>query len=1139
MVTLTRSKRRELTNVVSKPKKAILPSINDSLSGATTQAPPTPRTSSFSHTQSIEPVLSYSQQCVEDKRNCNDETTDQMIAYCKTHITKWSESEWNRVLVSGFSLHLESQTYGRLGMMKLIDLLFELISCDRATFSATSLIVQVARFGSNYLYTVCDRILELEGKTTPLSVTTFVAQMVTRLEIRECTGFIVDLLSRRILTDVKIGLSFAQQLVSDPFSIEKFFVIQVCVVHLVRELMNNSDHAETIIGMLGRFAAALSKLMDRFAKVSPALLPALVYPMNDKAKEVKACNLGDCVRDPHLVRPRKNISFFIESNNLFECTVCKNLFRRTCDNCSSCPIQNCCWGCGYRMIASGDDEAITCSTNENLIALFLAISQLKSAEEKKFALIYSLDVAKLDLGINRETMMKSAAMNKEPVFAPSQSFTEEIVYKLLFREKINFLFDLIVKSLVPLLAHPVTASLAGRELRASLASGQQNVTGLPEIVFRQIQEAKEVKTLNALLSFFEQIVLLSPASPIPPNDILELFHIHRTLATTNTKKLIVRIFACISDVNSHQMFLDHLSSELYADWADLFDQWIQILWERRADTAQSVWSIVLTLIANNVFVRDRVGRALSGDQRYELALEECRFGHKFDMVEYLMSFPSGVCSDTLVNEVFHEVLVCDTEENLTSLLGALVCAIQHGPVASCSSQLHTRVYEKLRRLIFLSKHLGVVGAGARGLVVITQAYDFSLDLITEVAKICIDTLSMKHKERAATIRAAVILSSIVEKMNPESIGITMLLEWADSVLESLTDLPTTASAPLVRSLLLNQPLREIVLGKLGEQFFERALKDSPDATIACLASVLESALTDTWISAPVGVASSHIGDRPDQGVKCRILAPVFPLVQTLLMTSFNLESVYNGIRATRAFVQLGIVNPRTVPSILMSRYVLSFHCDERGLLDTQDVNMFAIRGFEPVDPAMLRFTLNSFMACVLDRVSSHGLVSEIYRFVELCFPENHKLVSRDGGKYCLDYCSKQLVDSVANTLREEQVVFLAVVVIIGSIFLDCGVGEAISTLSVPEECAFGVRFTLVMLQQANTESMLDRFGFIEGCVDKFRSGEVEEVEIVKVSETAVSRKRGRQSMGVPGKNKRRKREAEYTSGEESGHEVNN
>ena len=131
------------------------------------------------------------------------------------------------------------------------------------------------------------------------------------------------------------------------------------------------------------------------------------------------------------------------------------------------------------------------------------------------------------------------------------------------------------------------------------------------------------------------------------------------------------------------------------------------------------------------------------------------------------------------------------------------------------------------------------------------------------------------------------------------------------------------------------------------------------------------------------------------------------------------------------------------------------------------------------------------------------------------------------------------MDSVANTLREEQVVFLALVVIIGSNFLDCGVGVTLSTLSVPEECAFGVRFTLVMLQQANTESMLDRFGFIEGCVDKFRSGEVEEVEIVKVSETAVSRKRGRQSTGVPGKNKRRKREAEYTSGDESGHEVNN
>lgn len=794
------------------------------------------------------------------------------------------------------------------------------------------------------------------------------------------------------------------------------------------------------------------------------------------------------------------------------------------------------------MIASGGEpDAIGNSIDENLIALFLAISKLKTLDEKKFALTYSFDVAKLDLGIEKETALRWIISSKNPavsLFAPSESFTQEIVYKLLFRDKVTFLFEMIVKSLVPLLSYSSTATIASRELRTTTAGidiSQPQMTGLTEIVFRQIQEAKDVRSLNALLSFLEHMLLSSPGavSHISNNDILELFHIHKTRATTNTRKMIVRIFVSISDPDSCLSFLDHLSSELYSDWTDLFDQWIQCLWERSVDDSQSFWPTALPAIANNFFVRDRLEHSLSADQRYELALAQCRLGTNFDIVEYLVSFPMPTQSETLINELLHEVLSFDSEENMVSILNALTRSIEQLTSPSLSTQLHARVYEKLRRLIFLSKKLSVVGSGAKLLVVLTTAYDFSVELITEVATICINSLS----ERAARIRAAVILSSMIQKMDLKTIGYTSLMGWVDRVLECLSNFSKDASVPLVSSLLSNVSLREQILDKLGN-FFERAIQECSDTTIACLAAVLESALTSSG-----EVSSSpppNIGDRPDQGVQCRLLAPLFPLVQSIVFSSSSSETVYNAIRAIRGFVQLGIVNPRTVRSILMSRYVVSFPCDDIGLLNTQDLNMFSIRDMQPLEPALMRFTLTSFIANVIERVSTDGLVSEIYRFVELSFPETHKLLNKEGGRICLDYCVKQLVDSPAVTLREEQLAFLASVVIIGSISLDC-VSAYSETLSATSSgCLDGefscVRFSLMMMQKKNKENITDRFGFIEECVDKFKTGEIEDLVIPEI---AVTRKRNRQSVSGPRKSKRRKREAEYTSGDDSEHDVDN
>ena len=1188
-MTLTRSQRRELTKVAQQPaarveeakptKKRGTKSNGKSQSTSTTKAPPSPVASSdkspdFSG-HSIEPVITYSKSCFADKRNCNDDFIEEMIRYCKAHVGRWSESEWIAVLGS-MSNHLETQNYGRLATMYLIELLVDLVGRDMAESSAVNVLARIGMSGHEYL----DRVLEsvFECRKIPL-ILSLIFRVLDRIGLREGTGFVVDILSKHILSaeDSKFSAKFVSELGNnfrETFSIEAFFMIQVCVVHIVRELVCQRDiqtswPREIMISLVGKFAQVFTDIVNRFSDSNSCLLPAHLFPLNDRAKDIKYCGLGDCIASK-LIRPqRKDTAFFLESNKLFECEFCKNFFRQSCDNCASCPIENCCWGCGYRLVASGGegDSVVNKTTNENLVAFFLPLSQLKSKDEKHFALLYALDVSKIDLGLDRETLMSTVLIDatvsgtSAPPFAPSSSFTGEILFKLLIREKMSFLSDLIFKSLIPLLADPSSATAASRELKNLSLSSIANTAGMSELVLQQIREAKDVKSLNALLGYLEH---MASSWKINGNEILEIFHIHRPIITGNTKKLIVRIFVTGSNwttSDSCEMFLDHLSSELDVDWQDMFDQFVECLWGRVGFDV-SVWSLILPVIANNCLVRDRLGEALSSHQRSEIVSGLIHRRNGFDTVEYLLEsgkrFQGNVEDfSSIVHELMHDVLSSDT------LTSSLVNSLSRAIEATDSSrftpnEMYSRIFAKLRREIFLSKQLSVVGGGAKLLVVMTKHFQFSTDLILEVGRICLNTLtrSSLDNEPAAVIRASVILSSLLSKMNSGLVGSETVSDWSDGLLKVYRELPKTVGLSVVSEMLCNTSIREFLLSNIDKNFFETSIRECPDATIAAVRTVLESALSanaEASAEQPEMNARS-LSDRPDQGVHCRSLAPLFPYIRDALLSSESIpETIHNSIRAVNAFVTLGIVNPRSVPSLLMARYILS--CDDRdgesGLLNTQDLNICAIAKVSPIDSQLIRFTLSSMFSTIFEKFSSSGIVSEIYRTVELCFPiesnSTKRLVSKEGSRFCVEYCLEELMKN-CDSQNETKSVFLSCVLVIGAVYvgsvesvtsrLSNAVGLSDDEKTAAGDSLFALKFALANLADAQKERMTDRFGWVEDRVAQFRKKELGAINelVIDQQEVVLSRKRTRQSIGTKGTKRRKKNlncSDEFTSGDSS------
>lgn len=1206
MVTLTRAQKRGLTVVVApnEPKKRLpRKSATGETSTTSTRAPQTPVNetksvqTSFAQPCGIEPVLQYSKNCASDKSYCNDAITDQMIEYCTNHIGKWSESEWQKVLEAIHS-HLQSQDYSHMGMIHLIDLLTELDKQGFAKKLVLKLMVRLAlpsRTNSDSPQTTMtsQHVIDSMCCGTPDRCCEFVLDMVDQIGVRECTGFVVDIVTK--MMRLNSGIAFAECIGkffgSNLSSVEAFFVIQISVVHLIRELMKTEDdtstnhHKTTVVCMIGKFMSVFASIQDRFGgSLHTSLLPANLYPLKGKgSKDVKVCGIGDCVVGSCPPIPSKNLSYFLESNNLFECSFCKHVFRKSCDNCSSCPISDCCWGCGYRSVAFGTDHPGTKlgkSSNENLVALFLALSQLDSVEKKRFALTFALDVAKVALPFDKDELMRclNHPVTESPPFAPSSAFTDEILFKLFYREKFSFLLDLVAKSFVSLLStDPTTAGTVAKELK-SVSKHISNVDSLSKHVLNQICESREVRCLNALLGFLETLTSIHHVH-IPSDQIMELFYIHKSVATLNTKKLIVRVFVATTNITntfetSNDMFIDYLCSELDHDWGDLFDEYIACLWQKslqKTDNFGTVWSTVVPVILSNIFLRDRIGTALSSDQRYEIAMHFCRSRVYPECITYLLNFPHSTkphLAESLIDELMNEILFADTV-NVSYIESLLVLFKMVG--ACQPSPSHLKLYEQLRRQIFLSKQLGVVGACAKLLVVMTQAFDFSIDLITEVSRICLDTLRKSvdriELELASVVRASMILANLVAESNVTKFDVTLVREWRDAVLAILPQVPISVSLSLVVALVSNPVLREETLAHIDLGFFESAYKNAQGPFLAALAAIVDSSITSRIDDLNRDLGKDTISTRPDQGVNCRSLAPLFPLVREAMLSSDSpITDICNAIRATRSFVTLGVVNPRTVPSVLMARYVLSANqsrdtSEFDQLLNTQDINMFAIRGMGPIESSMVRFVISNLLFEVLERVSSEGILSEIYRFVEVVFPSdsfgNRRIVPKDGSRFCLEYLAGQLV-AEDRQLTHVQTLFVICALIVGCVWLgDDGsiVGRLSAALSIsPEERQNQIKFVLSSLRHNSKEMVKDRFGFIADQIEKFANADVieEDSEPVEISEScgyrnkkrdrqvSVGGKKGAKRQRISSTNRSQRECEEYTSGSSSSeHEDDN
>jgi hypothetical protein len=227
----------------------------------------------------------------------------------------------------------------------------------------------------------------------------------------------------------------------------------------------------------------------------------------------------------------------------------------------------------------------------------------------------------------------------------------------------------------------------------------------------------------------------------------------------------------------------------------------------------------------------------------------------------------------------------------------------------------------------------------------------------------------------------------------------------------------------------------------------------------------------------------------------------------------SISTIINCIQSVKAFMKLGIVNPRFVPAGLIARYILSAPLavedegDDLVQLNTVDLNLLAIDGLDvenlkSILPKTIQFVLKS---SAHDARTIHQAVSEVYRAVEYLFSTHPANSDAKDRRYACEYFVSLLGENGDDF-------FITAVIIIGCTV--CGSEESLTKIS-SEVSPFIQQFIFQNVHKLLSDGIGDRFDCIGKLWADFKERVVldDELHTPNVS-TGIGRKRSIKSTAM-------------------------
>jgi hypothetical protein len=834
----------------------------------------------------IEKCIEYSKKCSLNKLHCDDSVTENQMEWLKTY---WQDIGFAGKLTSvleGIRMHVQAQALPDLAVARLLSTLFGILDTQPVMERiVTRLLVAMM---DCHRESVLD---ELVARTDDKLNTTLVLSVIEAVGCREGARLIA-----RILETLKTRISeISNHIYSIQHGASAAFTIQVIAYHLARQLPESAPYCQQILELIERYLLSGSD-------EGGSLLGCELVPCGDEVYKCSECSTDGPI---HLIRelPEAELSAI----DKFRCKVCSNIFSSNCSQCASCPVESCCWGCGYRLIAVAQtgDESFRRTVDERLLGAVLVLSAIECDGGKKFTAEFFAMIDK-GLGIS----FSSSKNEKTFSLSVSDSFASNLFSKLVLKDRMEAIGLMVVRAL---LAAPPTAP----GLRAMSHSGPwpavgQAITGYAWSAISTHWQSSRIQT--AALSLLTD-----------PTDLVSALQFSNSFSA---KKMIVkRLFCDPVDVSVVESVIAYIVLEERWETEALFDTAMEGLngfWKSQplSQNIRDHFSKIFGIVSQNVCLGD----------------------------SFLLKVDAGVVVNLFTPPLAVSMLL-ELREDIDLFLPLIPDLLANGDLKSVlwlvwKSGEKILTQNQVRTVLVDTVLPGLVRGGSATV----RASAMLLAALAVKKYVCYEQTVLPAIERfekeLPEIRSFWVLSSIVE--------IIALPELVDKLMTNKCPVGAVsfmASNPTLSDSIMSRPE------------FDLSVKESLASvrTLDALIHIMESAIRRVSV-----VVEEDSSSRPDGGVRCRQLSKLFPVISSDdFLFSKNAMLSSKSLKAIGLMDRLGIVNRRSLLPLLFARYVLSVPLEIKEDIDDDTVELNALAwemfkkirdpnsGFSPIIPAVI------------------------------------------------------------------------------------------------------------------------------------------------------------------------------------------
>ena len=943
-------------------------------------------------------IVLYSRLCCLDATLCSDSLTEAYLSFLS--LTGGADPD----VIAAMKRHLAQRRFSDIGMARLVSLGFAWISESAA---AIELLVGVlTEYNSEYSEMVFEKLsLSIPSLSARVLVDFLVATVqaiVYRQSegLREAHRFVARIHNRLVACPEIVYSDLMKELLrfhlDAKSAVQKLFIFQALSLHIVKAVL--AGHLLAIAGTLGE---GIAKVTARSDTDDTALLPCPLYPVGDGRPDVQTCGDEHC---PGATVTTRGRATNLEKFGLFKCFFCENIFSSDCNQCGTCPVRvgaaasRSCWGCGYRLIASGElgDSVVGESVDEITTAFGLVLAaisgtsedpvwdSLSSAEPAKLFCLETLVNSHPELQGQFAPVRQSLITNVQedtaaalPQFLPSNEFVSSVIHKLFIRDKLKRLStDLLSKALMA-----IPPSAASLRALANFPPAREDFC----LAVLATMDVTNVRLVNAAVSLVE-------ALPGCHEGVLSLLLSHKLSITT--KKLIFKVLAGggrrdFDDSLIGYVLLDEVVPQ---DATALFDQLVDAMvaqWTAEPDRSLRGMASLAVEMERNWTFRDRFSAKIPQSLVLRLVHDESvPLKLKLAAVDVLTARsedPDDMWS-LLVHPLTELLTAATDSETRASCIRAMTHCFPPHPTDIVYSHLIPFLVTENSAVVRASCHL------------ISRCNSSTVPELLGRFR-----LNNPENDDQATLRAAWVLASFAEVGGLHSVATAT--EVAEYVFADLDNLESRI--PLIGFLARNSAVREGLIARPEfAEMINRTLSSESLAVrgLEVLVGVMESV-------SPQSPDVPSETSRPSAGVSCRPFSQFFSPVCQFVNASSNSFSIRLALRTLELMDQLGIVNRRSLPPVFLARHVLSLQ--QNGHLDFGDaeqVNMYAFKLFVATSDNNMHHCIPNLLVELRNRLepNASGAVNAVIRFVEFAFPPSNLFVRKDDSKLILKLLFDQL-----------------------------------------------------------------------------------------------------------------------------------